>query len=241
MKRNESLLYDAHFREIFHRTVFIELKEMEPIASSVDVLPDANGVIAYGFQEERANMTFLVFASARLDEPEDESLPVTLTPGPAVHDTYLRFRYTDVENCQFLTEDKTRAALAAGGTDAGWLDRFEGTKDTVARVLEPQDPERRALLELELIDRSRNLAYPEFVSLTLYNGKLAPEMVWVRPVRMGVDGEFYGYLAHEPRGRYGLTTTDEIMFRAYDNGYGGIQLMWDGRAPEAPDEPTSLS
>ena len=79
MKRNESLLYDAHFREIFHRTVFIELKEMEPIASSVDVLPDANGVIAYGFQEERANMTFLVFASARLDEPEDESLPV-ITP-----------------------------------------------------------------------------------------------------------------------------------------------------------------
>ena len=85
------------------------------------------------------------------------------------------------------------------------------------------------MLDLEFIDLSRNIEFPEFVSLTLWDGKLAPEMVWARPVRIGPEGEFYGYIANTPRQPFGLTTSDEILFRAYDNGNGGIQLMWDGR------------
>lgn len=206
---------EAHFREIFHKIIYIELDDPGPIREAVEISDDADGILAYGFLEAGACMSFMVLAGAK-----NENGHIIL--GKDVSDEYCRVMFRDVEESCFLNEEDIDADLT----------RFDDCKNVIAEKLEKKTEACKSMLEFEFIDESRNIEFPEYVSLTLYNGKLAPEIAWVRPVRVDSDGCFYGYLASKPFQDYGLTTDQELMFMAYDNGQGGIQLMWDGREDE---------
>lgn len=208
-------IFEASFRDVYHKTIYIEADDMAPIAEAVRVMDGADGFLAYGFFEDRAGMSFLVLASAKNEGG-------SILTGPSVAEEYCRVRYRDVEKLRFIPEEE----LAVDGGE------FAEAREQVAASLEPKEEFRLKLLDHSFMDGSRNPENPEYVSLTLWDGKLAPEMAWVRPVRIGTEGELYGYLAHPPFQSFDISPEAEIMFRAYDNGAGGIQFMWDGRCED---------
>lgn len=201
---------EALFREIFHKFVFIECEEaLEGLLDTIELFDGANGVLAYCFCEDLAGLSFNLLAAARKDENG------RLTIGKVNNEDFARVRFKDVRDYEFELADNLEADLS----------QFLELPETILKNFESADEKITMLRELELLDASRNLEFPDFVSVTVAKKGYLPEVVWVRTTGFGED-VFYGTLLNPPTQVLGLKPNQEVSYHAYDNN-GAITLVLD--------------
>ena len=104
------------------------------------------------------------------------------------------------------------------------LSAFDGIAAQTREQFETKEKLRQLIYDLELIDGSRNVECPEYVSVIVQKAGLYPEYVWVKCTGFG-ETEIYGELLEAPKQDFGLRKDDAITFQMVQ-AEGKIYLMW---------------
>jgi len=101
---------------------------------------------------------------------------------------------------------------------------FDGIAAQTREQFETKEKLRQLIYDLELIDGSRNVECPEYVSVIVQKAGLYPEYVWVKCTGFG-ETEIHGELLEAPKQDFGLRKDDAITFQMVQ-AEGKIYLMW---------------
>jgi len=210
-ERTKRVIEDVNFRELYRRFQYIDCpEEMESLRGEIPMLPDADGIVTYCFIEEGLGLTFLILCSAKLGADGE------LIMGPSALESLPRVRFADVFAYAFCDQDEFETV--------DWSE-YEYLKDEMNEKFETKDRIRRMVYDLEMIDGSRNVECPEYVSVVVQKEGLYPEYVWAKCVGFG-EKEIYGELLEPPKqAGYGLKTNQRITFQMYDYD-DKIYLIW---------------
>ena len=204
------ILDHAKFRDI-HRTFrYIRCPEaMEDIAGVVDVMPEADGLLTYCYVERDHGLKFYILCSGKLQDG-------SVVTGPDVSEAGARIPFEDARYYPYLAQE-------ALGLD---MSRYAEAVGRIGETLELNDRIPRMAVDLELLDRARNIEVPDCVSVVLQQEGLLPELIWARVTGFGRQ-EIFGEVLNAPgQPGYGLAPGQRIGFRMIDYGEG-ITLMWD--------------
>lgn len=226
----------------------------EAVREQIDLPIDATGVFAYGYAEGDAGMCFLITASAVMPQADTSIKKIegcadftdgkakkpengTGVDGPYIKkgensggfseqgvlqpeigmdfiDEYCRIRYGDISSLEFTDMHDSDVISQS----------HIGSASAASAQLEKADDVRRVFLDWELLDSSRNVEAPHFVSVVLRKAGIFPELAWVKCKEFADGNMMIGELAAEPRQNFGVHSGEDILFSAYDTG-GGIQLF----------------
>lgn len=157
------------YRDFYHAYIFIECKQvMAELGQSVEVMEDADGVLAYGIIDGNQGMTFALLNSAKIKEDG------TLELGPSIYneEDIPRLRYADVQYYTFSSADEYKFDTAI----------YEEVAAEIRETIETKDKLMRQIYDLDLIDSSRDPVAPDYVTVIVDR-----EMIWARIVGFGPD------------------------------------------------------
>ena len=201
------VMEEANFRELYHRYQYIECPEdMDALKNAFTVMEGATGILTYCYIEEGLGLSFYILCSAKMDGTELEA-------GPDVTAQMARVRYGDVCYKKFLDQ---------GELDVDWS-AFDGIAAQTREQFETKEKLRQLIYDLELIDGSRNVECPEYVSVIVQKAGCIRNTCG-EVYRFG-ETEIYGELLEAPKQDFGLRKDDAITFQMVQ-AEGKIYLMW---------------
>lgn len=157
------------FRDFYHEFIFIECKEvMAELGESVEVMEDADGVLAYGIIESNQGTTFALLNSAKILGDG------TLEMGPSIYneEDIPRLRFGDVQYYTFSSADEYKVDTSI----------YEEVAAAIREDIETKDQLLRNIYDLEIIDYSRDAVAPDFVTVIVNR-----ELIWARIIGFGPD------------------------------------------------------
>ena len=181
------------FREVYQQFVYFRMPAyLETIQEFVSV-EDTDGLIAYGYVDNEKGMMFEICASASLHEDQFEIHPVSI-------EHRLIMDNKSVIGSPFLVLNQTEFDFTI----------FEQRIQRIYQFFENDEIEQ--VRHIELMDGCRHEDFPDDVQVILVSQTIAPELVWVRTLRIG-DQRIEGMLLNEPEGNFGVHQGDPIDFR----------------------------
>ncbi len=202
------ILEEANFRELYHRYQYIDCPDEIPtLKESLNMPKDATGLLTYCYIEEGLGLSFYILCGAAYREG-------AIVLGENLVNDLARVRYGDVWAQKFLDQDDLDVDFSP----------YESIRKYTAEQFETDNQLRQMIYDLELIDGSRNVECPEYVSVIVQKEGLYPEYVWVRCTGFGKT-EIHGELLEPPKQDYGLHKADPITFQMVE-AEGKIYLIW---------------
>ena len=207
---------EALFRDIYHKFLYIDCKDaLKELEDVVEMIPDATGLLVYCFAEDRLGLSFNILASA--EKKEDGTVIV----GPQSKEDFARVRFRDVRDYEFELAEQLDIDTKS----------FENVIEPIHKYFESGNKQVTMLRDLEMLDKGRNLEFPDYISVNAMKKGYLPEVVWVNVTGFGKD-VFYGTLLEAPKQGFGYTNGQEVSFRAYENE-GEIYLILGENETEA--------
>lgn len=172
----------------------------------MEVMPEATGILTYVYCENNAGLNFYILCSAKNDNGK-------IIKGPMVDKDLSRLRFSQIEDMKYLKEEDIE------------LD-FKELNKILAKIditFDKVDDRVKALRNWTMLDGSRNIEWPDYVSVMLNKEGLMPELVWVKCTGYE-DNIIIGELSGSTRQNFGIKDGQEIKFSAYDAD-GDIMLI----------------
>lgn len=191
----------ASFRNFNHHILYFKSKKLlaSMKAMRFDTLPMNDGILAYGYIDKDAGLSFKGICCANI------SLNNTMELAPCNPSISLSIRADTIRDAQYIDMLETNTDLY----DFSYI--ISSTKqyyeDTVPDVV-------LGMREYTFLDSLRHSEYPDDIQVVLYKQDQKPEIVWVRCTDINADeGLLYGRLLNEPNADYGCHAGDIISFR----------------------------
>ena len=198
------------FRDLHHHLLVIsnDPKHVTPI---VDILPHAQGdnaVLAYGYIDHTAGITFEVLCAASM-----VGTKVTAYREPRT-DTSFKLRYDAVKGLLLSVEDSSL------------IEKFA---DTISRINENYKAPKvvEEMRRIWMLDRWRDAQFPDDIQVFFIGAK--QEVIWGRPA--GYDGQNMTVtLLNEPWADFGVHLGDIVPIRLVSVGreFAAIALLPEG-------------
>lgn len=184
---------EVGFRDVYHKICYITAgKNYNIMTKEMPNSTKGTGVIAYGYVDHQAGLSFEVLACAKRNN--DGSFEVF-----EGNDSILvKYRFSSIKDCElyFVSEE-----LKSEFTDKiQMIDKHYSVNDNVL-----------ATRELALIDECRNREYPDDVLVVFVRGDNRPEGCWVRCEAL-MEGKIVGILLNEPDADFTVHAGDKIEF-----------------------------
>lgn len=191
----------ASFRNFNHHILYFKSKKLlaSMKAMRFDTLPTNDGILAYGYIDKDAGLSFKGICCANI------SVSNTMELAPCNPSISLSIRADTVRDAQYIDMLETNTDLYE------FSDIISSTKqyyeDTVPSVV-------LRMREYTFLDSLRHPEYPDDIQVVLYRQDQKPEIVWVRCTDINADeGLLYGRLLNEPHADYGCRSGDIVSFR----------------------------
>lgn len=209
---------DLGFRALHHKLVYIHCPEdLDGMKDSFEVMDGAEGVLTYCYVEDGMGLSFYILSSARIEDGK-------VVKGPDVHEECCRLRFGELEYYPVVPE----MDMDASAQD------YRDVIDDIHDKFEPEDENICRLHMNKLLDGSRNIEYPDFISVVFKGTGAYPELGWVKCTGEG-KGYFEGEVAQPPRQKMGVHFGDQVTFRAYEGSDKKIYFIAD-RGGETEEE-----
>lgn len=184
---------ETGFRGIYHNFCLIEMNKS--ISELIDGMPNAeesNGVVAYGYYDEKTGMTLEILAPALIEE--DQYHYAKGDP-----DTVYKLRATELGDTEFyiLDDDGQLAEVFAERLEA--LKNYDPSEDV------------EKTREMVFLDLCRDSECIDDVLVYLTKDGLEPEGCWTRINGLG-DNWIMGTLLNEPNQNFGWHEGESIAF-----------------------------
>ena len=181
------------FREVYHQFVYFRMPAYLDNLKDIVSIEGMDGFIAYGYVDNEKGLMFEICASAKLTED------------------YLNVNPISIEH-RILMDNKTVVKAPFLVMNQTEID-FTIFDQRVQRILQYfENDEIEQVRNIELMDGCRHIDFPDDVQVILVSETVAPELVWVRTLRIG-DHRIEGMLLNEPEGNFGVHQGDAIDFR----------------------------
>lgn len=201
---------DLGFRAIHHKLVYIHCPEdIEDMKDSFEIMDGAEGVLTYCYVEDGMGLSFYILSSARMEEGK-------VVKGPDVHEECCRLRFGELEHYPVVPEKEMDASAQ----------EYREIIEDIHEKFEPEDKNIRRLHMNRILDGSRNIEYPDFISVVFQGTGTYPELAWVKCTGEGKDC-FEGEVAQPPRQKMGVHFGDQVTFRAYEGSDKKIYFIAD--------------
>lgn len=186
------------FRSFYHRIVYIRSENLIKAfkAMQFDCSPKDDGVIAYGYIDNQAGLSFKGLCCAHIG-----------TNGQMQ-----------------MSEMNTTASMTIRGdsiVDGSYLDMLETNADLFdfndiidhTQLYEPKESDLSTLRRLQFLDPTRHPMFPDDIKVALLKQGQKPEQVWVRSRSViNTSGLFTGTLLNEPHNDFGVHAGQVISF-----------------------------
>ncbi len=197
----------ASFRALYHRFVFLERCAEVEKALGDQLGPEDDGVITYGYFDERRGVAFFPLTAAKRDgsfvEPGKE---VEAKPDCLVRAAMGQVRFVP---------------LAESGSE---LDRLQDRVGLLRGRYEMKDETRMRLRAIREMDDCRVPNYPDHITVLLVRPGQMPEEVYARPDYLG-SGQVWGQVLNEPKRAMGIHVGSRIQIRWFRKKNGQYQCI----------------
>lgn len=197
------------FRKFNHRILYFRSPKLLVTMKAMhfETLPGSDGILAYGYIDKDAGLSFKGICCANIGADN------TMQLAPCNPSTSLSIRSETIRDAQYIDMLETNTELYEFSDIISLTKQFY--EDTVpSAVLRMRD--------YTFLDSLRHPEFPDDVQVVLYKDGQKPEVVWVRCMEPNVDeGLLYGRLLNEPHADYGWHSGDVVSFRYIqddDNG-----------------------
>lgn len=191
-----------NFRRFYHQFVYIECRDVLERLMGDYLTEDDTGVIAYGYIDETAGLSFQFPKLASL---KDNALTLR---DPKEKNLFI-MRYSSLEKARYID-------LSHVNID---LKQFDDFAHGIRTHYDTKNAEKEALRNLAFLDAFRHPEHPDDLAVILFHPELQPEQVWVRANYLK-GHEIQGELLNEPNADFGVHQGDSIQIIPYkkDNG-----------------------
>ena len=190
------------FRPFYHKFVYIDnFNAYRDLVRDCD-FKEEMGVIAYGYIDEAAGLSFQIACFACI---KDDELKLFEKP----NDSVLIIRIGSLNDCKYLNLNSS-------------LVDFERFNDMVKQINEWYDTDNSAKEEIrsfEFLDQFRHPSFPDDIAVLLLRGDNNPEKVWVTANHIS-DQKIMGELLNEPNQDFGVHKGDTIRIIPYQDPNG---------------------
>ena len=200
----------VNFRDLYRQVLFVDYSLREPLAAAgvADLPEDADGMLAYGYIDPDAGLSFEALAPARMSD-------LTVYP-----DFDLRRKL----KCSV----KTRGAEMSVHTTVAYSKNLEEYRETYADHIASIDefyavsPDREVTRKDTAIDHLRHPCYPDDIRISIVDEDYGEERLWATLQGCTEDGHYYvGKLLNEPGQNFGVHAGDLVAL-VPDRGADGM-------------------
>ena len=203
----QSELYSVkgvNFRKFYHKFVYIECRDvLERLMKDV-LNEDDTGVIAYGYIDEEAGLSFQI---AKLASRKDNELYIR----DFIDRTMMIMRFGNLENARYLDLSLIDMDLA----------QFADFEKMIRESYDTENEAKEQIRTMSFLDECRHPDYPDDFAVVLLKGDNQPEQVWVRGNFLS-EREIRGELLNEPNADFGVHYGDSIQIVPYKQKDGSI-------------------
>ena len=189
---------DITFRDVYHKICFISAgKNYQRVTQQLPDHEKGNGVLAYGYVDHQAGLTYEILTCAKLT---DEGL--TSYSGDST--ISIKYRSGSIKDCDlFIVKD-------CEGFEFRHLDKIAAIKSGYK-----YSDEVEITRGISVLDGCRNSEFPDDILVMLLHGSRRPEGCWVRCEGIK-NGQLVGMLLTEPDADFGVHVGDMIPFTVVD-------------------------
>lgn len=189
---------DITYRDVYHRICFISAgKNYQKVTQQLPDHENGNGVLAYGYVDHQAGLTYEILTCAKLT---DEGL----TSYSGDNTISAKYRSASVKDCDlFIVKD-------CKGFEFRHLDKIAKIK-----IGYKYSDGVEITRGLSVLDGCRNSEFPDDILVMLLHGGRRPEGCWVRCEGIK-NGQLVGMLLTEPDADFGVHVGDMIQFTVVD-------------------------
>ena len=189
------------FRDFYHQIVYLRCGKLCERLSAMgfERTPENDGILAYGYIDRQAGLSFRGLCCASIDSDGQMQL------SPGKENTIMVFRAGFVEDAMFFNMMESNCDLSA------FLPIVEMTMcyDTDNAYLE-------GMRYFTSLDKFRHPEYPDDVKVLLWKEGCSVEEVWVRCATLDYERKMMiGTLLNEPSQNFGCHIGDDIPFYSY--------------------------
>lgn len=185
---------ELNFRNVYHKLCYIsKAANFKAVMKDWPNSDEATGVIAYGYIDHTAGLTFEVLACASLKENNR----LLVFEGNENHS--VKYRFESVSDCEifFVGNENLRKKFA---DKIEMIDEGYTATDGVLKVR-----------DITMIDECRSQEYPDDVLVILTRGNNQPEGCWVRCEGIK-ENYIYGILLNEPNADFTVHMGQLVKF-----------------------------
>ena len=165
---------------------------------------DDTGVIAYGYIDEEAGMSFQI---AKLASLKDNELNIR----DSIDRTMMIVRFGSLQNARYLDLSQVDMDLA----------QFDDFEKMIRESYDTDNEAKEQIRTMSFLDECRHPDYPDDLAVFLLRGDNQPERVWVRGNYLG-DHEIRGELLNEPNADFAVHYGDSVQIIPYKQDDGSI-------------------
>ena len=213
------------FRDLYRQVIFVDYSLREPLAAAgvTDLPEDADGMLAYGYIDPDAGLSFEALAPARMSD-----LAV-----------YPDFDLRRKLKCSV----KVRGAEMSVHTTVAYSKNLEEYRETYADHIASIDefyavsPDREVTRKDTAIDHLRHPCYPDDIRISIVDEDYGEERLWATLQGCTEDGLYYvGKLLNEPGQNFGVHAGDLVAL-VPDRGADGMGELAFLTTPKLKLEP----
>ena len=210
MNNDMRVMEDLGFRALHHKLVYIHCPDdIENLKNSFQVMDGAEGVLTYCYVEDGLGLSFYILNSARVEDGK-------IVKGPDVHEECCRLRFGELEQYSVVPENDMNVSI----------NDYSDVINDIHSKFEPEDENIRRLHMNKILDGSRNIEFPDFISVIFKGTGTYPELAWVKCTGEGKD-YFEGEVVQPPRQKLGVHFGDHVTFRPYEGSDKKIYFIAD--------------
>ena len=198
---------DAGFREFYHRFVYLDCRDVLEGLYGSFLKDDDTGVLAYGYIDEEAGLSFQVAKLASLKD----------------YDIELRDSLEDAMMIIRIGSLETAAYIDIAQTDIDTR-QFADFEQAIRGAYDPKDSVKEQLRALTFLDLSRHPEYPDDIAVYLTREGLEPECVWVRSNYL-TENEIRGDLLNEPMADFGVHIGESVQIIPHELPTGQLVFV----------------
>ena len=193
-------LNELNFRQFYHQVIFFKNEEaLNQIKDKFESDEGDNGILAYGYVDDKAGSTFEVLCAASVNDGH-----ITYKKGNP--DASFKFRRDSAVNEEiYLFHDETI------------FSEFEEKIAMINDGYKAKNPAVELMRTFSQLDNSRNPDYPDAVLVYLMKEGLLPERCWVKCIHLD-NNSLYGILLNEPTQDFGIRKNEMMMFGIANSG-----------------------
>ena len=184
---------DIPFRNVYQQFVYFRMPAYLDRLKEVADIDNMDGMIAYGYVDHDKGTMFELCAVAKLEEDSFEVHPISI-------DQRIIMDNKTLIAAPFLVMNQTEIDCSV----------FMPRVQRILQYFENEEIEQ--VRNIEWIDGCRHMDFPDDVEVILVSSKMAPELVWVRTLRIH-GKKIEGMLLNEPEGNFNVHPGDPIDFQ----------------------------